>query len=42
LRQNAALAAAHYPLSELLAMPSGLEMPGAASAAAALYQLPGI
>ncbi|XP_062129705.1 uncharacterized protein LOC133841326 isoform X1 [Drosophila sulfurigaster albostrigata] len=46
LRQNAALAAAHYPLSELLAIPGpSLEMPGAATAAAAaatLYQLPGI
>ncbi|BFF99232.1 nuclear polyadenylated RNA-binding protein 4 [Drosophila madeirensis] len=45
LRQNAALAAAHYPLSELLAMPGGLEMSGANSAAAAaasLYQLPGM
>ncbi|KAH8234793.1 hypothetical protein KR032_003213, partial [Drosophila birchii] len=47
LRQNAALAAAHYPLSELLAMPGGLEMAGAgansaAAAAASLYQLPGI
>ncbi|KAH8395110.1 hypothetical protein KR215_010414, partial [Drosophila sulfurigaster] len=46
LRQNAAIAAAHYPLSELLAIPGpSLEMPGAATAAAAaatLYQLPGI
>ncbi|KAH8298640.1 hypothetical protein KR018_004592, partial [Drosophila ironensis] len=46
LRQNAALAAAHYPLSELLAMPSGLEIGAgansAAAAAASLYQLPGI
>ncbi|XP_043070012.1 uncharacterized protein Rbp6 isoform X1 [Drosophila bipectinata] len=46
LRQNAALAAAHYPLSELLAMPGGLEIGAgantAAAAAASLYQLPGI
>ncbi|KAH8379296.1 hypothetical protein KR009_004061, partial [Drosophila setifemur] len=47
LRQNAALAAAHYPLSELLAMPGGLEIgsganSAAAAAAASLYQLPGI
>ncbi|EDX10823.1 GD12423 [Drosophila simulans] len=46
LRQNAALAAAHYPLSELLAMQGGMEMGAgsnsAAAAAASLYQLPGI
>ncbi|XP_044315186.1 splicing factor 3B subunit 4 isoform X1 [Drosophila rhopaloa] len=46
LRQNAALAAAHYPLSELLAMQGGMEMGSgansAAAAAASLYQLPGI
>ncbi|XP_043650980.1 nuclear polyadenylated RNA-binding protein 4 isoform X1 [Drosophila teissieri] len=46
LRQNAALAAAHYPLSELLAMQGGMEIGAgansAAAAAASLYQLPGI